>query len=209
MCQLSESRWNRGITLGPLWARRPDGVTLMLQPMWGRHETDVATDAYDNPALSGAMNVELEGHVWGGLQVWGQSVLKWVCWVLNDSSEMRKNYSVALICSNRKLRVQAESSFDSKTLSNNQKNYVNTPRSILFSETVFQQALAGNTLRLTLTFLGQILCHQTCLRKAEEKRRRNIWTGKKKSVQRVFASKWMQTKLMFVFLSLARDKVFS
>lgn len=104
----------------------------------------------------------------------GQSVLKWVYWVLNDQSEMRKNYSVALIYSNRKLRVQAESSFDSKTLSNNKKNYVNTPRSILFGETVFHQALAGNTLRLTLTFLGQILCHQTCLRKAAEKRQRNI-----------------------------------
>lgn len=51
-----EQRYYSGTSV----SSRPDGVMLMLQPMWGRHETDVATDASDNPALSGAMNVELE-----------------------------------------------------------------------------------------------------------------------------------------------------
>lgn len=53
----------------------------------------------------------------GGLQVRGHSLLQQVCWVPNDQSEMRRNYSgvsFSIISSNRKLRVQTECSLDSK-----------------------------------------------------------------------------------------------
>lgn len=81
----------------------------------------------------------------GGLQVRGQSALERVCWVLNDQSEMRRNYSgvsVSIICSNRKFRVQTECSLDSKILLNQRrKTSVNTSRIHFvvraFSESIF------------------------------------------------------------------------